>query len=341
MKPIIKIVIIIVAVFIILMVVVAQRFLSSRTENKGFLEATKMIEKGAQLSNYRRDGYDIYKKSKIKGYVPEGWKVYYKGQWLEPGFHEVEDYCYQDHPENFSFRGNGLKEYFVESWNVGSMKFHNILSFLDRECKCVDGACVKPAPVSKCTETDNGMDIYTKGKIIGINKNEDFISEFEDSCDEDGTMLLEGFCMEGMTYHYKWIPCETGCEEGHCRNNIESPDKVVSNFYACYLGCVQGSEYKVEKESPGNFCIKKCDGLSEVFKQHLLQPVEGALADRIIWASDVPGIDAVTIEDTETNQQESSVFVNFLPVWPAHRLKVSLELVNGQWKISNVKDIGK
>ena len=253
MKPIIKIVIIIAVVLIVLTAVVTQRFLSSRTENPSFLEATKIVEEGAQLSDYRREGYDIYEKSKIKGYVLQGDTLHYKGEQIE-GFHEVEDYCYQDHSKNPSFKGNGLKEYFVGSWKLGSKKFHNVLSFLDRECNCVDGACVKPAPVSSCTETDDGKDIYTRGKITGIRKNEDFISEFEDSCSEGeyGSMLLEGFCMEGMTYYSDWIPCEAGCEAGRCLKGI--PDFLPAGWPLdkCY-DSDGGENYYIKGESYGDY----------------------------------------------------------------------------------------
>ncbi|MDD5750178.1 MAG: hypothetical protein PHU56_00805 [Candidatus Pacebacteria bacterium] len=128
-------------------------------------------------------------------------------------------------------------------------------------------------------------------------------------------------------------------EERSTEENIESPEEVVSGFYSCYLGCNQGNEYVKSKESPGDFCVKKCDGLSEVFKQRLLRPDEVRLADMIIWASDVPDIDNVTIVSAQVDSGEAVVFINFSPFWPDHRLKVYLESVSGQWEITNVKDV--
>jgi len=200
-------------------------------------------EKKIEIPEGEISGYDIYQKSIAKGYIKEV-KLYYKGEFLEPGFYELEDYCYVGSPDKPSSEGDHLKEYFIVS--------PNILFFSDRRCNCINGACVKPTSVANCTETDNGKDIYTKGKIVGINKNDDFISEFEDYCTEDGSMLLEGFCMSGMTYYYDWIYCEAGCEEGRCIEGI--PDFLPADwpFNKCY-DSDGGENYYVKGETYGDY----------------------------------------------------------------------------------------
>lgn len=106
--------------------------------------------------------------------------------------------------------------------------------------------------MSSCTETDDGKDIYTKGKIVGIEKNEDFISELEDHCDEDDSMLLEGFCVGDMVYDSDWIPCEAGCEDGRCLRGI--PDFLPADWPIgkCY-DSDGGESYYTKGETYGDY----------------------------------------------------------------------------------------
>jgi len=194
-------------------------------------------------SEYEISGYNIYKKSITKGYVKET-RIYYKGEFLEPGFYKLEDYCYIDYPDKSFSRGNYLKEYFVVDGDR--------ISFSDRRCNCIDGACVKPVTVTSCVETDEGKDIYTKGKVVGIYKTEGFISEFEDYCDNEGSMILESFCTAGMNYDTDWVPCEAGCEEGKCLKG--TPDFLPANWPLdkCY-DSDGGESYYVKGQTYGDY----------------------------------------------------------------------------------------
>lgn len=197
-----------------------------------------------------KKGYDIYEKSKVAGYVEEG-ELHYKGEYLKPGFHEVEDYCYFDYSEKSSSKGNHLKEYFVVSGQFDSQKIHNRLSFLDRRCNCIDGACIKPSSVKKCTDTDEGRDIFSKGKVIGIRKREDFVSEFEDYCSGDGSNVLEGFCTTGISYDYERIYCEFGCDDGMCRKTFKFLPSDLPRS-KCY-DSDGGKNYSIKGETYGDY----------------------------------------------------------------------------------------
>jgi len=67
------------------------------------------------------------------GYVKTG-SLYYKGEFLKPGYYEMEDYCYDNSSSKPAFHGNELKKY--------SLFNGNEITFGDKECECVDGACV-------------------------------------------------------------------------------------------------------------------------------------------------------------------------------------------------------
>ncbi len=177
---------------------------------------------GASIS----DAYDIYKKTSVTGVPTQD--LYYQGNFLPVGQEAtVEDYCYTNTSDAASATGTHLKEYILEN---------GVLSFGDRDCGCINGACVMPKEISQCEDSDNGKDVYTKGIVVGIQANEAFISEFSDYCDESpvyrfddekgesfltgeiepGKNLLEGFCTTDMRYNYEWIPCEFGCLHGAC-----------------------------------------------------------------------------------------------------------------------------
>ncbi len=79
------------------------------------------------------DGFDIYNKATTKGLGGGTTGLFYKGTFLKEGYHEVEDYCYNNDPSNPSTNGNHLKEYVCSDGRI---------SFGDYECSCEDGECV-------------------------------------------------------------------------------------------------------------------------------------------------------------------------------------------------------
>jgi len=215
-----------------------QRFSSIQSPGNAKTEmVTKNVPSETDL------GYDIYKKGVVKGYIKET-EVYYKGNFLKDGFYELEDYCYVGHPKNPSPSGDHLKEYILVN--------NETIFFGDRECNCLDGACIKPADVSICTETDGGKDIYTKGKVTGIHDAEGFISESEDRCENDGSMILENFCTAGLNYDYAWISCEAGCEDGKCLKGIPTFLPKDWPINKCY-DSDGGKNYYQKGETYGNY----------------------------------------------------------------------------------------
>ena len=81
-----------------------------------------------------------------------------------------------------------------------------------RDCqtgsKCVDGECLSP-----CTDSDGGIDPYTRGTVIN------YPYVVPDMCSEDtntySTNVIENYCSNG-----KWratvLFCPSGCKDGAC-----------------------------------------------------------------------------------------------------------------------------
>ncbi len=78
---------------------------------------------------------------------------------------------------------------------------------------CEDGACVEEAET--CSDTDNGLDYYTKG-IITVG---DDVAE--DVCSESG-FVKEYSCSLPENDYYDNYYCENGCEDGACVEEAET-----------------------------------------------------------------------------------------------------------------------
>lgn len=172
--------------------------------------------------------YNIYLLGKTKGFAKN---IFYQGKFLY-GVQELKDYCYTDKPSNPSQSGNYLKEYLCYTDNDGKQ----YITFGDRYCNCVNGACVKPETVKDCKDSDGGRNPYVKGTAIGVydgdvNSGYNFISEGIDVCSND--LVLEHTCKDGARYTAEWIKCAYGCSNGACLRNSSAypkPNVEVSNI---------------------------------------------------------------------------------------------------------------
>lgn len=108
-----------------------------------------------------------------------------------------------------------------------------------------------------------------------------------------------------------------------------SPQEVVTKFYRWYIGY------------PGNPLVDReyrvSPYLAESYIQQVDQVLEGGFrADPILLAQDIP--ESFTVGDAEISRDQATVVVSFY--WggnpnPAER-RVELELVEGEWRITDV-----
>ena len=108
-----------------------------------------------------------------------------------------------------------------------------------------------------------------------------------------------------------------------------SPQEVVTKFYRWYIGY------------PGNPLVdreyRQSPYLAQSYIQEVDQVVEGGfMADPVLLAQDIP--ESFTVGEADVSGDRASVVVSFY--WgknptPAER-RVDLELVEGEWKITDV-----
>ena len=115
---------------------------------------------------------------------------------------------------------------------------------------------------------------------------------------------------------------------------IETPEKIVSQFYQGYLrasncGPREGCGSEMEEY------IKLNNDLEKDYKERLLEE-EIRLVDPVLWAQDMPPEDNLQVSNAMVNGDTALINVTFLPIWPNHKLKVSLSLIGNEWKINNI-----
>jgi hypothetical protein len=113
---------------------------------------------------------------------------------------------------------------------------------------------------------------------------------------------------------------------------VKTAEEVVFDFYSCYLRTINQ-----EKSSPK--AREVCgDYLEDKYKQKL-NSEKFFLVDPILWAEDVPPTDNLQVGPAVIEGKTAFVVVTFLPLWPNHKIKVYLSLIDHQWKISEVEDL--
>lgn len=129
------------------------------------------------------------------------------------------------------------------------------------------------------------------------------------------------------------------CEFALCPLNnisIEIPKQIVTEFYQGYLKVINGRSGALAVKE----YIKDSNDLEENYKERLLEE-KVRLADPVIWASDAPPENNFKVSNIVVNDSIALADVTFPPLWPNHKLRVSLFLINNEWKISSVEDIGE
>ncbi|MDP2696210.1 MAG: protease complex subunit PrcB family protein [bacterium] len=115
------------------------------------------------------------------------------------------------------------------------------------------------------------------------------------------------------------------------------PERLVYEFYQGYLKVVNCTEEGCWEKS--NEYLRLHNDLTESYKDLLLNEARDFHVDPILWAQDIPPIDNLQVEEAKIINGDVSVDVTFLPMWAEHKVRVSLRLVNDEWKITDIRDM--
>ena len=189
-------------------------------------------------------------------------KVTFKSQWRDDVF---EDYC------DF----NTAVDYYCDE--------NNIYSIESQYCPngCSSGVCIGE-PLQGCYDTDEGKDIYTKGKTQGYFFGNSFmvdrvdfcfirhekVDEFAYECEGENCYLDESFISDQNKCIAKneIVSCKYGCKDGKCR--IAPPKDYTKSteleecekYYACPNGlevlyCSNSKTYDQSGDLAEEVCI--------------------------------------------------------------------------------------
>ena len=138
-----------------------------------------------------------------------------------------------------------------------------------------------------------------------------------------------------LTYQWWWAPKEEVMElEGEVPRKVaeQSPERVVTQFFQCWL----------TRGGPSEIAVEICGRLlEEGYKQSLLdlfKTEEIIFADPILWSQDNVYIEDLQVGDAVIQDNTASLIVTSL-IWYNYKLKVSLLLINNEWRISNTTPI--
>jgi hypothetical protein len=86
-------------------------------------------------------------------------------------------------------------------------------------------------PIEKCTDSDNGLDYFTKGKVSGP-LSSDPSSPREDMCLGD-TTLREMFCNSAGKGEPRLYDCTSGCKDGVCLKETPASICAMGGGFSC------------------------------------------------------------------------------------------------------------
>ena len=162
----------------------------------------------------------------------DGGKDYSEKGETKDEFNTAEDICSYFSDENRLV----VTEYFCEEDRIDS-------KYYDCEGLCEAGACRSLKDYEKeqkyhCTETDNGLNFYEKGKNWGWINNFDYARFKYDKCREfeiDKDVLDEVICNEDGSIATKSYKCPNGCEDGACigKPNEEEEKVMAGEIISC------------------------------------------------------------------------------------------------------------
>ncbi len=176
--------------------------------------------------------------------------------------------------------------------------------------RCIEGACVYipseiptpttittsplAIPASTCTDSDNGLNLFTKGKT-GIQSQ----NQFEDFCLGD-LIVQEYFCKQGdisvPTSLSLNCPSNTVCRDGACEQVIITPPSTAKR--ACSKDCPEGEDLKK------SYTSTECN-LEEPTKPEVLDGSFINLTPNIIPTKSQPGVGKAECLDKIDNDQDN------------------------------------
>ncbi|OFW53668.1 MAG: hypothetical protein A2163_08450 [Actinobacteria bacterium RBG_13_35_12] len=107
-----------------------------------------------------------------------------------------------------------------------------------------------------------------------------------------------------------------------------TPQQVVLEFYQCYLHALNQQK-----------SAEECRNYLE--RNYNQETLEFRNVNVIVWAQDLPPEDNLYVGEELINGNTASVIVSFPPIWPNHKLKVTLDSINNEWKITKIEDISE
>jgi len=186
------------------------------------------------------DGEDLFTKG-----ISTGW--YNSPLNDSDEFVTYEDSCY-DITKGVAYVGGYVREWSCTTLGSTSDGHSPYLVPGDYPCPngCVDGACVKVPIINEttnatCTDSDGGLDYYTKGKAYSS------IQGFTQYDECDGNYVIENFC-EGEV-SFEELPREEG----------SNSFLVTTTRYLCPNGCVNGA--CISGNSSGPSCQSLIDNV--------------------------------------------------------------------------------
>jgi|GEM_PF-5807472 len=165
---------------------------------------------------------------------------------------------------------NTVREYFctIGDASLGTAAGYDSI-LMNCPYGCEDGACIAPPKVqATCSDTDNGLDSYTKGVTTGQKEGTRVYGSYTDSCGDkvgesgsySGKWVVEQHCSgpaDNPYVHTQWNECPYGCENGACKRAVEAvtQNKCVDsdNGYSIYqkgtltISPVNASIYTVQE----------------------------------------------------------------------------------------------
>jgi len=142
----------------------------------------------------------------------DGGKNYFEKGTTTTGSISMTDHCNDE--------GKSLTEKYCSNGNIAAEKV---------SCTCEDAVCLdEPSEydpygdLTTCTDTDGGLQYYTKGETLGYKPGTTTVMDVADECKTE-TILTEYKC-SGVFVKSVDISCSSGCESGAC---ISAPEKTA------------------------------------------------------------------------------------------------------------------
>lgn len=128
-----------------------------------------------------------------------------------------------------------VKTFYCKDNNISAININ-----CDPGYRCDQGMCI---PLENgCNETDNGKDIYQKGRTNAFRGLANLLNEW-DECDDEGT-IIEYYCEEGL-WKKEYLSCGSGykCSNGRCVEGLCDESDQGIDIYKKGKVTIDDNEY--------------------------------------------------------------------------------------------------